>query len=57
MDTLLISLMIELDKAEQDLFLFDKSLLDSGDANWVKDQEKYIKKLKERITELQEGFN
>jgi hypothetical protein len=54
---LLESLTRELDQAQQDLFLFDKSSLDSGDANWLKDQKKYIKSLEDRIEELREGFN
>lgn len=54
---LLETLVKELDQAQQELLEFDKSIIDSGDANWIKDQEKYIKGLKERINELQEGFN
>jgi len=54
---LLESLIRELDQAQQDLFLFDNSTVDSGDANWLKDQKKYIKSLEDRIEELREGFN
>jgi hypothetical protein len=54
---LLESLIRELDQAQQDLFLFDQSTVDSGDANWLKDQKKYIKSLEDRIEELREGFN
>jgi hypothetical protein len=54
---LLESLIRELDQAQQDLFLFDNSTVDSGDANWLKDQKRYIKSLEDRIEELREGFN
>jgi hypothetical protein len=54
---LLESLIRELDQAQQDLLEFDQSTIDSGDANWLKDQKKYIKSLKDRIEELTEGFN
>jgi len=54
---LLESLIRELDQAQQELLAFDKSLLDSGDANWLKDQKKYIKSLEDRIEELTEGFS
>ena len=54
---LLESLIRELDQAQQDLFLFDNSTVDSGEANWLKDQKKYIKSLEDRIEELREGFN
>jgi hypothetical protein len=54
---LLESLIRELDQAQQDLFLFDNSTLDSGDANWLKDQKRYIKSLEDRIEELREGFS
>jgi hypothetical protein len=54
---LLESLIRELDQAQQELLGFDKSSLDSGDANWLKDQKKYIKSLEDRIEELREGFS
>jgi hypothetical protein len=54
---LLESLIRELDQAQQELLAFDKSLLDSGDANWLKDQKRYIKSLEDRIEELREGFS
>jgi len=54
---LLESLIRELENAQQELLAFDKSLLDSGDANWLKDQERYIKSLEDRIEELREGFS
>jgi hypothetical protein len=54
---LLESLIRELDQAQQELFLFDQSTVDSGDANWLKDQKKYIKSLEDRIEELTEGFS
>lgn len=50
------SLVTELGKAEHDLLVFNKSSVDSGDANWLKDQEKYIKKLKETILELLKNY-
>jgi hypothetical protein len=54
---LLQSLIDDLENAQQELLDYNKSLLDSGDANWVKDQERYIKSLEERIEELTEGFS
>jgi len=42
-------LYLELNKAENDIHSFAGISLDSGDANWVKDQEKYIKYLKQEI--------
>jgi len=58
MEELLLEFLTEeIFQAEQELLMFDKSNLDSGDANWVKDQERYIKSLKEKISKLQEGFN
>jgi len=54
---LLESLIRELDQAQQDLFLFDNSTVDSGDANWLKDQKRFIKSLEDRIEELREGFS
>ena len=50
------SLVTELGKADHDLLFFDKSTVDSGEANWIKDQEKYIKKLKETILELLKNY-
>jgi hypothetical protein len=54
---LLESLIRELDQAQQELLTFDQSTVDSGDANWLKDQKKYIKSLEDRIEELTEGFS
>ena len=54
---LLQSLIDDLEEAQQELFRFDQSTVDSGDANWIKDQKKYIKSLEDRIEELSEGFN
>lgn len=54
---LLQSLINDLEEAQQELLAFDQSTVDSGDANWIKDQKKYIKSLEDRIEELTEGFN
>jgi hypothetical protein len=42
-------LYLELNKAENDLQSFAGISLDSGDENWVKDQNKYIAYLKQEI--------
>lgn len=54
---LLQSLIDDLEQAQQELLEFNQSIVDSGDANWVKDQKKYIKSLEDRIEELSEGFS
>lgn len=54
---LLQSLVNDLEQAQQELLRFDQSTVDSGDANWIKDQKKLIKSLEDRIEELSEGFN
>lgn len=54
---LIQSLVDELEQAQQELLEFNQSIVDSGDANWVKDQKKYIKSLEDRIKELSEGFS
>ena len=54
---LLQSLIYELESAQQELLAFDQSTIDSGDANWIKDQKKLIKSLEDRIEELSEGFS
>lgn len=54
---LLQSLIDDLEQAQQELLEFDQSIIDSGDANWIKDQKKYIKSLEDRIEELSEGFS
>jgi hypothetical protein len=54
---LLESLISELENAQQELSEFNQSTVDSGDANWLKDQKRYIKSLEDRIEELIEGFN
>jgi hypothetical protein len=42
----------ELDTAKQDLYLFNKIALDSGEQNWVKDQENFIQYLDNKIQGL-----
>jgi hypothetical protein len=42
----------ELDTAQQDLYLFNKIALDSGEQNWVKDQENFIQYLDNKIQGL-----
>ena len=54
---LLQSLIDELETAQQELLAFNQSTVDSGDANWIKDQKKLIKSLEDRIEELSEGFS
>jgi hypothetical protein len=54
---LLESLIRELENAQQELLEFNQSTVDSGDANWLKDQKRYIKSLEDRIEELTEGFS
>jgi hypothetical protein len=54
---LLESLISELENAQQELLEFNQSTVDSGDANWLKDQKRYIKSLEDRIYELGEGFS
>ena len=48
----LTNLYLELNQAEMDLHNFDPLFMDSGEANWYKDQEKFIKSLKEEINQL-----
>lgn len=50
----LTSLYQELNAAENDLFCFTVPSLDSGDENWVRDQERYIESLKAEINSLTE---
>ena len=54
---LLESLINDLEQAQQELLEFNQSNVDSGDANWVKDQKKLIKSLEDRIEEIGEGFS
>jgi hypothetical protein len=54
---LLQSLVNDLEQAQQELLEFNQSNVDSGDANWIKDQKKYIKSLEDRIYEIGEGFS
>jgi hypothetical protein len=54
---LLQSLINDLEQAQQELLEFNQSNVDSGDANWIKDQKKYIKSLEDRIYEIGEGFS
>lgn len=42
----------ELNAAECDLHCFESPALDSGEANWVRDQYRYIESLKKEINEL-----
>lgn len=42
----------ELNAAENDLFCFNVPAMDSGEENWVRDQERYIETLKSEITTL-----
>ena len=49
----LTSLYQELNTAEYDLHCFESISLDSGEANWVKDQKKLIQEIKDRIEVLQ----
>lgn len=42
----------ELNAAENDLFCFSVPAMDSGEENWVRDQERYIEALKSQINSL-----
>ena len=42
----------ELNAAENDLFCFTVPAMDSGEENWVRDQERYIESLKSEINSL-----
>ena len=42
----------ELNAAENDLFCFTVPAMDSGEENWVRDQERYIEALKSQINSL-----
>lgn len=42
----------ELNLAENDLFCFTVPSMDSGEENWVRDQERYIESLKAQISLL-----
>jgi len=42
----------ELNAAENDLFCFTVPAMDSGEENWVRDQERYIESLKAEINSL-----
>ena len=42
----------ELNAAENDLFCFTVPAMDSGEENWVRDQERYIESLKTEINSL-----
>lgn len=44
----------ELNAAENDLFCFTVPSMDSGEENWVRDQERYIEILKAEINSLTE---
>jgi hypothetical protein len=44
----------ELNAAENDLFCFTVPSMDSGEENWVRDQERYIEALKAEINSLTE---
>jgi hypothetical protein len=47
----------ELNAAENDLFCFSVPSRDSGEENWVRDQERYIESLKSEITLLTSTLN
>jgi len=42
----------ELNAAENDLHCFTAPAMDSGEENWVRDQERYIESLKQEINSL-----
>jgi hypothetical protein len=42
----------ELNTAENDLFCFTVPSMDSGEENWVRDQERFIESLKAEINSL-----
>ena len=44
----------KLNAAENDLFCFTVPSMDSGEENWVRDQERYIETLKAEINSLTE---
>ena len=44
----------ELNAAKNDLFCFTVPSMDSGEENWVRDQERYIETLKAEINSLTE---
>ena len=48
------SLYHELNAAECDLHCFESPALDSGEANWVRDQYRYIESLKQEVNTLQQ---
>lgn len=48
----LTNLYLELNQAEMDLYNFNPFVIDSGEENWLKDQEKFIESLKEEINQL-----
>ena len=47
----------ELNAAENDLFCFAVPAMDSGEENWIRDQERYIESLKSEITLLTSTLN
>ena len=47
----------ELNAAENDLFCFAVPAMDSGEENWVRDQERYIESLKAEIAMLTSTLN
>lgn len=42
----------ELNSAQNDLDCFDRETLDSGEENWLRDQERYIQSIKQEIDSL-----
>lgn len=53
----LIYLYEELNAAENDLFCFSVPAMDSGEENWLRDQERYIESLKAEIAMLTSILN
>ena len=47
----------ELNAAENDLFCFTIPSMDSGEENWVRDQERYIESLRSEISMLTSTLN
>ena len=47
----------ELDAATKDLYLTSKHILDSGEENWVRDQERLIQSLNDKIQILTKQLN
>lgn len=53
----LIYLYEELNAAENDLFCFSVPSMDSGEENWLRDQERYIESLRSEISMLTSTLN